>query len=97
MFLIAFCNYPTSTNTCKQLPLTKDLNSGNPIGMGLAPSTYANGLRFSAAEAYLDDAPKNLTVIPDVAVSRVLFEGKKAIGIETSEGLKRTYLTTTTM
>ncbi|KAI9697245.1 MAG: hypothetical protein M1836_004809 [Candelina mexicana] len=66
------------------LPINKDLNSGNPIGMGVPPSTSSMGQRVTAASSYLVDAPKNLTIVTNTTVTRILFDGKKAVGVESS-------------
>jgi choline dehydrogenase-like flavoprotein len=72
------------------LPLNKDVNSGNPIGMGMGTvSITPDGLRLTAASAYLRHAPANLTIVEDTLVSRVIFENKRAVGVETVSG--RTY------
>ncbi|KAH7400180.1 glucose-methanol-choline oxidoreductase-like protein [Cadophora sp. MPI-SDFR-AT-0126] len=67
-----------------------DINSGDPTGWGLCPSTYHNGSRVTAATAYLSSPPANLTILASTSVSRVLFRSdsgtKRAIGVQTSEG-----------
>ena len=66
-------------------------------GVGLFDMTTHKGLRWSAASAYLRPAlkrpQKNLSVESKVLVSKILFEGKKAVGIEyTQKGqTKRAY------
>lgn len=55
--------------------------------MGMGPSTYHNGLRVTAASAYLSSPPSNLTIKVASFVSRVLFnEQKTAVGVETLSG-----------
>ncbi|KAI9718202.1 MAG: hypothetical protein M1812_004192 [Candelaria pacifica] len=66
------------------LPTNKDLNSGNPIGMGVPPSTSSSGRRVTAASAYLENTPKNLTIVTNSPVIRIFFEGKKAAGVESN-------------
>ncbi|OJJ50725.1 hypothetical protein ASPZODRAFT_11580 [Penicilliopsis zonata CBS 506.65] len=61
-----------------------DLNSGNPLGIGLASNTAYQGRRSTAADLLLD-APDNLTVLAQAAVQRVILEGKKVIGVESGE------------
>jgi choline dehydrogenase-like flavoprotein len=58
-----------------------DVNSGNPLGMAVCPSTGVRGLRTTAKTAYLMHAPENLVIITDAAASKILFEGKKAVGV----------------
>ena len=56
--------------------------------IGYCPSTIYRGRRQSAAVAFLRPAKAhpNLTVLTDVTTDRVLFEGRKAIGVATSIG-----------
>ena len=69
------------------LPLNEDVNSGNPIGMGMGTvSITPDGQRLTAASAYLRDVPANLTIVGDTLVSRVIFENKRAVGVETVSG-----------
>lgn len=58
-----------------------DINSGNPIGIGLCPSTARNSMRSTAKTAFLSNPPANLTILTDAPVDRVVFEGKKAVGV----------------
>lgn len=60
-----------------------DHNSGNPIGMGLFINSVRDGVRTTAADL-LKDAPENLVIVVDSPVQRVIFEGKKAVGVETN-------------
>lgn len=60
-----------------------DHNSGNPIGMGLFINSVRDGVRSTAADL-LKDAPENLVIVVDSPVQRVIFEGKKAVGVETN-------------
>ena len=73
-----------------QLPLNPDVNSDQCIGFGVPPGTIHDGLRVTAASAYLAQRPDNLKVLTNANVTRVLFEGKKAIGVELSKGEKCT-------
>ena len=69
------------------LPLNKDINSGNPIGMGMGTvSITPDGRRLTASNAYLQDVPAYLTVVENTMVSRVLFAKKRAAGLETVSG-----------
>lgn len=69
------------------LGINKDVNSGNPIGMGMGASCLYKGARTTAT-AYLKDAPQNLTVVTDAPGAKVLMDGKKAIGVKTIDGRK---------
>jgi choline dehydrogenase-like flavoprotein len=61
-----------------------DKNAPGPGGVGPTPRNVANGFRINTAAAYLTPARSrpNLTVLGDSLVRRVLFEGKRAIGVE---------------
>ena len=65
-------------------PLTEDMNGYQQEGVGRMDSTVHKGMRWSAASAYLHPAltRENLTTMNSVLVTRVIFEGKKAVGIE---------------
>jgi choline dehydrogenase-like flavoprotein len=64
-------------------PRKPDLNAGGSVGAGYYPRTIKNGRRMSAARAFLKPAlgRPNLTVVTDVTVERVQFEGKRAVGV----------------
>lgn len=65
------------------VPRTKDFNGRSQEGAGYFQLTTRNGWRMSAAAAYLKPAEKreNLKIITDTQVLRVLFEGRRAVGI----------------
>ena len=65
-----------------------DFNGADQEGVGFYQSTTKNGRRWSSAMAFLREAEKrpNVTVLTERKVSRVLFEGRKAIGIELLDG-----------
>jgi len=70
-------------------PLTDDFNGREQEGLGLYQVTQYRGERWSAARAYLHpvmDARDNLHVLTKAQVLRVLFEGKRAVGIEMARG-----------
>ncbi|KAE8443347.1 hypothetical protein EG329_001990 [Mollisiaceae sp. DMI_Dod_QoI] len=62
-----------------------DVNSGNPIGMGMGAGCVYGGERTTAA-SYLKDAPSNLTIMVNSPAAKVLFSGDKATGIRTIDG-----------
>jgi choline dehydrogenase len=66
------------------IPRAKDYNSGNQAGVGYYQRTIRNGRRISAAVAFLRPAMKrpNLEVRTNARASRILFEGRRAIGIQ---------------
>lgn len=61
-----------------------DFNGERQQGVGHYQQTTKNGWRVSAAKAYLHPAKQrpNLTITSHAQVTRILFEGKKAIGVE---------------
>jgi choline dehydrogenase len=69
-------------------PATDDVNGFQQEGFGRMDMTVHRGRRCSAARAYLRPAMKrpNLEVRTNVAVSRVLFEGRRAVGVEYRRG-----------
>ncbi|WOR14082.1 choline dehydrogenase [Hyphomonas sp. FCG-A18] len=62
----------------------RDVNGEDQEGICYYQLTVKNGRRCSAAVAYLNPAKKrpNLTIATHALASRVLFEGKRACGIE---------------
>jgi choline dehydrogenase-like flavoprotein len=64
--------------------ITDDFNGADQEGIGPYQVTHKNGERFSAAKAYLTPnlGRKNLTVITGAHTTRILFEGKRATGVE---------------
>ena len=70
------------------LPRRDDLNGADQEGAGWFQVTQKNGVRWSAAAAYLHPAMKrsNLRVETKALASRVLFEGKRAIGVAFTQG-----------
>jgi choline dehydrogenase-like flavoprotein len=64
--------------------INRDTNSGNPIGIGIVASTAKNGIRATSA-SYLLEPPKNLTIIANTLVTKILFEGKRAVGVSAGE------------
>jgi len=74
---------------------TQDFNGAEQEGVGWFQATQKNGLRHSAAAAYLHPVLKersNLTLISKVHASKVIFEGKRAVGVEIIEGRQRRIL-----
>jgi choline dehydrogenase-like flavoprotein len=63
------------------MDINLDINSGDPIGWGPAPSSAYNGIRSTSADM-LSGAPANLTVLTEAAVQRIIFNGKTAIGVQ---------------
>ena len=81
-------------NTQLQIRETADFNTGDNAGAALYQTSVfhspeKNGERCSAAAAYLHpvmDSRPNLTVITRARTTRVLFEGRRAIGVEYRTG-----------
>jgi choline dehydrogenase len=69
-------------------PYVWDLNAPNAHGVGPVPQTRIGARRVSTAESYLDPARNrpNLTVRGNSLVSRVLFDGTRAVGVELING-----------
>ena len=68
---------------------TDDFNGARQEGFGPYQRTIHKGERWSASYAYLRpivDVRQNLTVITTGRVTRVLFEGTRATGVEVVEG-----------
>ena len=60
------------------------MNGVKQEGVGYYQLTTHQGQRMSAARAYLKPARKrpNLTIVCNASVARIVFEGKRAIGVE---------------
>lgn len=63
-----------------------DYNGGEQEGVGYTQATIARGMRWSSARAYLHPARRRfgIKVLTRAVVSRVLFEGRRAVGVEFS-------------
>jgi choline dehydrogenase len=66
------------------IPATADFNTGDNTGVGYFHVNQKRGLRWSAAAAFLKPVlgRANLRLETGVLVEKVLFEGKRAIGVE---------------
>jgi choline dehydrogenase-like flavoprotein len=69
-------------------PECKDFNGAQQHGVGMHQVTHKNGERWSAAKGYLTPnlARPNLTVITSAHTTRILTEGKRAVGVEYRHG-----------
>jgi choline dehydrogenase len=65
------------------LPLVKDLNGPDQGGVGYVTHTISGGRRMSAAVVFLAPARRrpNLRVMTGAEVERVVFEGRRAVGV----------------
>jgi choline dehydrogenase len=70
------------------MPLTEDFNGAEQDGVGWYQLTQRDGMRCSAAVAYLHPVLQrpNLTVMTDAHVTRVLLDGLRAVGVEIDRG-----------
>ncbi|WP_027058581.1 GMC family oxidoreductase [Mesorhizobium loti] len=66
------------------LPLNPDFNGATQEGVGTYQISTKNGRRMSAARAFLRPAMKraNVRVETNALATRILFEGKRAVGVE---------------
>ncbi len=74
-------------------PLTSDVNGYRQEGFGAFDRNLSRGRRLSSARAYLHPVKKrpNLKVICRAHATRILFDGKKAVGVEYSKHKKKTF------
>jgi choline dehydrogenase len=68
--------------------LTNDMNGFQQEGVGYMDMTVGAGRRCSAANAYLRPAMRrrNLSVITDALATRIVFEGRRAVGLRYLRG-----------
>jgi len=73
-------------------PVTKDVNGYQQEGFGKFDRNTYRGRRWNAARAYVHPVKnrRNLTVKCKAMTTRILFEGKRAVGVEYTRG-KRTF------
>ncbi|WP_318664903.1 GMC family oxidoreductase [Pseudomonas aeruginosa] len=66
-----------------------DFDGADANGVGPYPMNVVNGVRVNTGMAYLDNAVRaraNLSIRGDALVDRVLFEGKRAVGVRLASG-----------
>src|SRR6202030_1769330 len=70
------------------LPRCADFNGGDPEGFGPRQAAIRHGRRESGVTAYLNPARhrSNLKIVTGALVTRVLFEGRRATGLEIERG-----------
>jgi choline dehydrogenase len=70
------------------LPLNPDFNGAAQEGVGIYQISTRGGMRMSAARAFLRPAMKraNVRVETGALATRILFEGRRAVGIEYEKG-----------
>lgn len=62
-----------------------DLSDGQGLGLTIAPNSGYKGVRSTSVDMLLG-APSNLHVRTNASVHRILFEGNRAVGLQTIEG-----------
>lgn len=70
------------------LPFTADLNGSQPEGVGYSQMSRNRRVRHSTAQAFLRPARRraNLHVETNAQAHRIVFEGKRAVGVEYERG-----------
>jgi choline dehydrogenase-like flavoprotein len=63
-----------------------DTNSGNPVGVGVFPSSYSKEGRITSAGAFLLNPPDNLHIWTDAKVGKLVWEEEKVVGVVTEDG-----------
>jgi choline dehydrogenase len=66
------------------IPATDDFNRGDNTGVGYFDVNQKSGIRWNASKAFLRAAMKrpNLTTITGAHTQRLVFEGKRCVGVE---------------
>ncbi|KAL9626087.1 MAG: hypothetical protein Q9204_007591 [Flavoplaca sp. TL-2023a] len=54
--------------------------------MGVSPATVLNNHRVTAASAYLQNPNDNVHILPNTTVSKVIFQGTTAKGVQLING-----------
>ena len=70
------------------IPNTNDFNTGNNEGCGYFEVNQKQGVRWSAADAFLHPIKSraNLTILTDSHVNKLQFEGNKVVGVKFWQG-----------
>ena len=75
---------------CLEAGFPAEPDQNHPEATGVSPRARNNleGIRISMALAYLDPARHrlNLTIKPNATAQRILFDGKRAVGVEVESG-----------
>ncbi len=72
------------------VPINDDYNGEEQLGAGVFQMSARGGLRFSASESYVHRRKNaGLTVRTGETVSRIVFEGTRAVGVEVISGDKK--------
>ena len=77
-------------------PLNRDYNGSHMEGVSVYQTTIANGLRVSSASAYISkrNSGRNLRVITNAHVTKLIFDGRRATGVCFSQGNRETTVLT---
>ena len=77
-------------------PLNRDYNGSHMEGVSVYQTTIANGLRVSSASAYISkrNSGRNLRVITNAHVTKLIFDGRRATGVCFSKGNRETTVLT---
>ena len=77
-------------------PLNGDYNGSHMEGVSVYQTTIANGLRVSSASAYISkrNSSRNLKVITNAHVTKLIFDGRRATGVCFSQGNRETTVLT---
>ena len=69
-------------------PQDSDMNSPDSYGVGFVPMNNPSGVRMSTALTHLNPSRHrlNLTIRGNVLVRRVVFQGRRAVGVEAESG-----------
>lgn len=72
------------------IPKTDDFNRGNNFGCGYFEVNQRRGVRWNASKAFLRpiQSRANLTVWTESHVQKVRFEGRRAVGVALSRGVR---------
>jgi len=70
------------------IPANEDFNGATQEGAGYFQTTSRRGRRWSTAVGYLKPARRraNLRIVTDALATRIVFEGRRAVGIEYRQG-----------
>jgi choline dehydrogenase len=70
------------------VPYNADMNGAERVGVGPTDVTASAGRRYSAARSYLWPAAArpNLSIVTQAHVARILFDGRRAVGVEYRRG-----------
>ena len=73
------------------LPECPDFNVAQPDGFGMPDCTIRNGRRASTVRAFIDPVRgrPNLRILANSIATRIMFEGRRATGLELAQGTER--------